>query len=89
MAPEVIDTQKKGYNFKIDIWSVGCVILEMWAGSRPWLGDEPIAVIFKARLVFRLERSVINRCLFSSTKQNYRPRYLRVLSCLPLLMILG
>ncbi|KAI4527409.1 kinase-like protein [Schizophyllum commune Tattone D] len=47
MAPEVINTQKKGYNFKIDIWSVGCVVLEMWAGSRPWLGDEAVAVMFK------------------------------------------
>jgi serine/threonine protein kinase len=90
MAPEVIDTQKKGYNFKIDIWSVGCVILEMWAGSRPWLGDEPIAVIFKVRLVFRSRKDrQINRRFFSSIKQNYRPQYLRVLSCLPLLMILG
>jgi len=49
MAPEVINAQKKGYNFKIDIWSVGCVILEMWAGSRPWLGHEAFAVMFKAR----------------------------------------
>ncbi|KAJ7233203.1 Pkinase-domain-containing protein [Mycena rebaudengoi] len=47
MAPEVINTQKKGYNFKIDIWSIGCVVLEMWAGTRPWLGDEPVAVMFK------------------------------------------
>ncbi|PPQ62767.1 hypothetical protein CVT24_000461 [Panaeolus cyanescens] len=47
MAPEVINTQKKGYNFKIDIWSVGCVVLEMWAGSRPWMGEEMIAVMFK------------------------------------------
>jgi serine/threonine protein kinase len=47
MAPEVISTQKKGYNFKIDIWSVGCVILEMWGGSRPWLGHEALAVMFK------------------------------------------
>ena len=50
MAPEVINTQKKGYNFKVDIWSVGCVVLEMWAGSRPWLGDEAVAVMFKVRL---------------------------------------
>lgn len=47
MAPEVIDTPKKGYDKKIDIWSVGCVVLEMWAGKRPWSGDEAIAVILK------------------------------------------
>ncbi|KAF9015072.1 hypothetical protein BDQ17DRAFT_1268604 [Cyathus striatus] len=48
MAPEVINTQGgKGYNFKIDIWSVGCVVLEMWAGMRPWIGEETVAVMFK------------------------------------------
>ena len=31
MAPEVINIEK-GYNFKIDIWNVGCVVLEMWTG---------------------------------------------------------
>jgi len=49
MAPEVIHPQKKGYNFKIDIWSVGCVVLEMWAGKRPWSDDEAITVMFKVR----------------------------------------
>lgn len=48
MAPEVINPKKyNGYNFKIDIWSVGCVVLEMWAGSRPWMGIESVAVMFQ------------------------------------------
>ncbi|THH33522.1 hypothetical protein EUX98_g665 [Antrodiella citrinella] len=45
MAPEVINSQKKGYNSKIDIWSVGCVVYEMWSGQRPWNGQEAMAVL--------------------------------------------
>ncbi|KAJ7883474.1 kinase-like domain-containing protein [Mycena olivaceomarginata] len=47
MAPEAINTQEKGYSLKIDIWSVGCVVLEMWTGTRPWLGDEVATVMSK------------------------------------------
>ncbi|KDQ63487.1 hypothetical protein JAAARDRAFT_53694 [Jaapia argillacea MUCL 33604] len=47
MAPEVINSKEKGYNAKIDIWSVGCVVLEMWAGERPWSSEEMVAVMFK------------------------------------------
>lgn len=49
MAPEVISTREKGYNTKIDIWSVGCVVLEMWAGERPWSEEEAVAVMVKVR----------------------------------------
>ncbi|KAG1784045.1 kinase-like domain-containing protein [Suillus placidus] len=47
MAPEVIHPPNKGYNAKIDIWSVGCVVLEMWSGKRPWSEDEAVKVMFK------------------------------------------
>jgi serine/threonine protein kinase len=50
MAPEVVKAGKKGYTSKIDIWSVGCVVLEMWAGRRPWEDEESYAVIFKVRI---------------------------------------
>ncbi|KAI0375277.1 Pkinase-domain-containing protein [Pilatotrama ljubarskyi] len=47
MAPEVVNSKGKGYNSKIDIWSVGCVVFEMWTGQRPWLGQEAMAVLLR------------------------------------------
>ncbi|KAB8071600.1 hypothetical protein BDV29DRAFT_16041 [Aspergillus leporis] len=47
MAPEVIQSQGQGYSAKVDIWSLGCVVLEMFAGRRPWSREEAIGAIFK------------------------------------------
>lgn len=46
MAPEMVDTAQ-GYSAKVDIWSVGCVVLEMFAGKRPWSNLEVVAAMFK------------------------------------------
>uniref|UniRef100_A0A0W0FGM3 Putative kinase-like protein n=1 Tax=Moniliophthora roreri TaxID=221103 RepID=A0A0W0FGM3_MONRR len=47
MAPEVVNLQGTQYSVKVDIWSVGCMVLEMLAGTQPWTGDEMLAVMFK------------------------------------------
>ncbi|KAL8689633.1 MAG: hypothetical protein Q9218_004734, partial [Villophora microphyllina] len=47
MAPEVIRSHGTGYSAKVDIWSLGCVVLEMFAGRRPWSKDEAIGAIYK------------------------------------------
>ncbi|CCC67505.1 hypothetical protein NCAS_0A09470 [Naumovozyma castellii] len=46
MAPEMVDT-KQGYSAKVDIWSLGCIVLEMFAGKRPWSNYEVVAAMFK------------------------------------------
>ncbi|KAI1080429.1 hypothetical protein F5B20DRAFT_112750 [Whalleya microplaca] len=47
MAPEVIRSQREGYSAKVDIWSLGCVVLEMFAGRRPWSKEEAVGAIYK------------------------------------------
>jgi len=35
MAPEVFEEK---YSFKADVWSVGCVLVQMITGKAPWMG---------------------------------------------------
>lgn len=47
MAPEVVRSKGDGYSAKVDIWSLGCVVLEMFAGRRPWSKEEAVGAIYK------------------------------------------
>ncbi|XP_019241027.1 PREDICTED: mitogen-activated protein kinase kinase kinase YODA-like isoform X4 [Nicotiana attenuata] len=46
MAPEVIKNSS-GCNLAVDIWSLGCTILEMATTKPPWSQYEGVAAIFK------------------------------------------
>ncbi|KAG5458815.1 MAG: kinase-like domain-containing protein [Olpidium bornovanus] len=45
MAPEVIKAEK--YAATIDVWSLGCVTVEMLSGARPWHGFDLVATMYK------------------------------------------
>jgi serine/threonine protein kinase len=45
MAPEVV--KGTSYTHKVDIWSVGCLVVEMITGLQPWAPLKPEQVIYK------------------------------------------
>ncbi|KAK3834168.1 MAG: kinase-like protein [Linnemannia elongata] len=44
MAPEMVTS--KAYGAKVDIWSFGCLVLEMFTGQQPWKGFAPQQALF-------------------------------------------
>ena len=47
MSPEVIKGQDEGRHGAVDVWSLGCVILEMVTGRRPWASlDNEWAIMY-------------------------------------------
>ena len=53
MAPEMMNPpageNAKSYSGKIDIWSLGCCVVEMFSGERPFRGKETAAVVIAVR----------------------------------------
>lgn len=45
MAPEVV--KQTGHTKKADIWSVGCLVVEMLTGEHPWAQLTQMQAIFK------------------------------------------
>ena len=48
MAPEVV--KQTAYTQKADIWSVGCLVVEMLTGEHPYPQLSQMQAIFKVRL---------------------------------------
>lgn len=47
MAPEVV--KQTAYTKKADIWSVGCLVIEMLTGEHPWPDLTQMQAIFRVR----------------------------------------
>ncbi|KAJ6493834.1 kinase-like domain-containing protein [Mycena vulgaris] len=47
MAPEVV--KQSGHTCKADIWSVGCLVVEMLTGEHPWAPFTQLQAIYKGR----------------------------------------
>ncbi|KAL0578853.1 mitogen-activated protein kinase kinase kinase [Marasmius crinis-equi] len=51
MAPELISPHEKSSYSKVDIWSLGCLVLEMLSGQRPWAGENSFSAMYQLKVL--------------------------------------
>jgi len=55
MSPEIIKNEKKGRHGAMDIWALGCVVLEFATGKKPWSNlDNEWCDLFVLKYICRL-----------------------------------
>lgn len=59
MAPEVVSGTN--YNAKVDIWSLGCTVIEMLTGKHPWLDMNMFAALYSVIFILILLKIKTNR----------------------------
>lgn len=52
MAPEVVKNEP--YSAKVDIWSLGCTVIEMYTGKRPWLDLTALAAVYSVSCIISI-----------------------------------
>jgi serine/threonine protein kinase len=69
MAPEVVKNEP--YSAKVDIWSLGCTVIEMLTGQRPWLSLNQIAALYNVRHTITLYMMLLTIILAWKIKYTY------------------
>lgn len=70
MAPESV--KQTNYSSKSDIWSVGCLVVEMLTGSHPWSDLSQMQAIFRVSRAFRRQSLADGRSALSNVPRTRR-----------------